>query len=127
MSCFNCFVSMASIYKWLEFTILRWIFATIAGCWNRPGCTWWCLCCEKLLCILYMIILFIVAIVIWLIVEIVVAVFCILVALWCLLCSLVCWIGCLGNKQCFDTCVAESSCDTATIELDWDPPAPPVA
>lgn len=121
MSCFNCFTSTAGIYRWFEFTILRWIAMTWTSCSAAP-CRWWCLCCNRWLCWIALILIAIVSVVIWLVVEIIIVVVCLLIAIWCLLCNLVCIVGCLGNKACFDNCVSQGPCDGPVVEIDWEPP-----
>src|SRR5436190_10473285 len=121
MSCFDCFTSTAGIYRWFEFTILRWIAMTWRTCSAAP-CVWWCLCCNRWLCWIALILIAIVSVVIWLVVEIIIVVVCILIAIWCLLCNLVCFLGCLGNKACFDNCVSQGPCDGPVVEIDWEPP-----
>jgi hypothetical protein len=121
VSCFNCFISTVGIYRWFEFTILRWITSTWRTC-SAAACRWWCLCCNRWLCWIVLVIITILSVVIWLIVEIIIVVVCVLIAVWCLLCNLVCWLGCLGNKGCYDNCVSQGPCDGPVVEIDWAPP-----
>jgi hypothetical protein len=122
MSCFDCFVTNGSIAKWWWNTIVQTLVRALAACVTRQPCSWWCLCCEKLLCFLMIITLIIISFIMFLIVEIVMFVLCVSIMIWCVLCNFVCWLGCLGAKGCYDNCVKNASCDTATIEWDWDPP-----
>ena len=121
MSCFDCFTSTAGVYRWFEFTILRWITMTWRTCSAAP-CRWWCLCCNRWLCWIALILITIVSVIIWLVVEIIIVVVCLLIAIWCLLCNFVCFVGCLGNKACFDNCVRQGPCDGPVVEIDWEPP-----
>lgn len=122
MTCFDCFVTNASIARWWWSTIVQTLVNSLVACATRQPCSWWCLCCERLLCILMIVILIVITFIVFLIVEIVVFALCIVIAVWCLLCNLVCWVGCLGAKGCVDNCVKNGSCDTATVEWNWDPP-----
>jgi hypothetical protein len=119
-SCFNCFTSLVSVYKWFEYTILRWISSTWTTC-TAAACIWWCLCCNKWLCWIALIIIAIVVTIIWLIVEIVLAVFCAIIAIWCLLVYLICFLGCLGQKGCMDNCINQAPTATS-VEISWDYP-----
>lgn len=120
--CFSCFVTLASLFRWFDFTILNWIYASWRTC-ARAACIWWCICCNKWLCWIALILLWIVSVVIWFVVEVVVTVFCIIISVWCLLCNLICWLGCAGNQGCTDNCLKSAPCDTASVEFDWSPPS----
>ena len=121
-SCFDCFTSLASVYRWFEFTILRWITRTWRTC-TAARCVWWCLCCNKWLCWIALIVIAIVSVVIWLVVEIILIVVCLLISIWCLICNLICFLGCFGNQRCTENCVSQGPCGIAqTVEIEWDYP-----
>lgn len=121
-SCFNCFTSLVSVYKWFEFTVLRWITSTWTMCSASP-CVWLCLCCNRWLCWIALIIITIVSVIIWLIVEIVLTVFCVIIAIWCVLVYIICFLGCLGRQGCMDNCINQAPTATS-VEIEWDYPPP---
>lgn len=121
-SCFDCYVSLVSIYKWFVFTILGWISRSWKTCTKAP-CDWWCLCCNKWLCWIALILIAIISVVIALIVEILIAVFCTAIALWCLGCNGICFIGCFGNAGCVANCLKTAPCGGPSVEIDWSPPS----
>lgn len=71
------------------------------------GHYWWCLCCNKWLCWIFLVIVLFLSIFLFLIVEIFVIVACTVIMIWCALCHAVCWIGCFGNSACFKNCIKE--------------------
>lgn len=96
-----CSTLIDAIVKYIWNWAWAWIAATFRRC-SAQRCQWWCLCCNKWLCWIVMIILAVVLIVVVAILFIVAAVIC--VVLW-----LFCAIGCLvpemaGERSCNQQC-----------------------
>ena len=118
-SCVSCYSTLVDVWRSIIVQIWNWVSARWQEC-RRASCDWWCLCCNKWLCWIVLIIILVVVFIVWLIIEVVVVVLCTLVLIWCVLCRVICWIGCLGNQGCVDNCV--NNCPDFSFEVDWDPP-----
>jgi hypothetical protein len=88
-SCGACYGVLGRILEWYNSVIVKWIEQAFRTCasWR---CYWWCLCCNKWTCWLFLIIILVVSMIIMAIVSAVLAVLCGVFGLYCLICSLVC-------------------------------------
>src|SRR2546425_10430241 len=115
--CFNCYSTVAQVFRAVLLAVWHWIAVTWQQC-TEQDCNWWCLCCNKWLCWIALIFIAVLDFILFLVLEIVVIVVCTVIALWCILCHVICWIGCAGNKDCTDHCTTNSPCTSPTVEID---------
>jgi hypothetical protein len=121
-ACFACYTSVVSVWKSVWVPIWTWVQKSVQFC-TEQSCNWWCLCCNKWLCWIAVILVAVLSFVLVLILEVIVIVTCTLISIWCLLCNVICWIGCLGNSGCYDNCVNQGPCTSPTVEIPFDIPA----
>src|SRR5258707_237796 len=90
---------------WIYENIWKWAWTWISKTWRECSlqrCRWWCLCCNKWLCWVAMIILTIFAAILFIIAIIIGFVLCILCYILCLL---MCFLPSLFNdQQCLPGC-----------------------
>ncbi len=120
-ACFSCYTVLQQVYQSVLVPVWTWITTTWTQCVEQD-CNWWCLCCNKWLCWISLIVIAVLSFVVFLILEIIAVVVCTVISVWCILCNIVCWIGCLGQKGCYDNCATNSPCTSPTIEFDTDFP-----
>lgn len=114
--CTRCWTVVSSIFNWFVQYIWTWVQKTWTVCAEQE-CNWWCLCCNKWLCWIVLVIVAVVTVIVWLIVTIVFILVCAVFTILCLLCTTICWMGCFGKPSCISNCARSCGNTTVTTEV----------
>jgi len=66
--------------------VWSWISSTYQSC-SEESCIWWCLCCNKWVCVIFLII-------IWVLTWVLMLVLWVFAVVWCIVCGIFCLIIC---------------------------------
>jgi uncharacterized protein YacL len=114
----------ATFFEWIwdEFwaSVSQWISDTFRRC-SRRRCRWWCLCCNRWLCWIGVVLVAILAFLLTLILSIIAIIAC---ALCYIVCIILCILGLLFGNTETDACI-EKWCQGLPRESDEEPPVDP--
>ena len=122
MNCVSCFNALIEIFNWFRTNIWSWIGRTWTSC-TAQRCWWLCLCCNKWLCWVFLILVAIVSAIIWLVISVVIVVVCAINMIVCGVCYAICWLGNFGNTAATAICVRGCPVITVTVSGPLPPPS----